>query len=706
MALVRTQRGAARLAAALALCVGSACGPSGRAGLELSAHFDPAGIVPIGSTGSAALPDVNLEREGGERWLSLQLTAEQFAPAPWPGTFGLERPEVNLLSLRSEGDGAPLLIAPDGTRLSYVEPWFVPTVDGELPDGVAETVAFTAVGPRLLTTRAALESLGPTFELRVPLGRGYRRGERRRVESGAVSGNGFLLWPQEAWRMHLPGGADRQFSCVLALAGLPLAGPQEPLDLELSFDGVEVLRRSLPVTESIEPELVEFSAPLPDGAGTLQLAVRGGPARLAVLAPRVDTQSTARPRTVAVFLADTFRADLLGESLDGGPLLPHLAEFGAGALEFDSARSPSNWTLPATASLFTGLNPVAHGVHEPSHSLPPETITLASQLRALGWRTAAITDGGFVRRAFGLAQGFEVFVEESRFGQLDVGFAHLEALLESPDPRPLFLLFHSYRAHEPYFVDEETRLAHGAQLGLGRDYESLRAAMGGTQVPHVADIPENRIALQELRGLYKGGARDLDRAFGRFLSRLEHHGRRDVVLFTSDHGEGFGDHDGFIGHGMGLWEEQVRVPLLVEAPGLAPARRADPVSLIDVPRSLCELLDLRPHRRWRGRAVFRGAPDGETLRYGLNHAGSAYAVRGAHKWIAEGEDLGERKLFHLRDDPEERAALIRETWPEDPFETLERTRPAWRVPVRPPLDAAPSSAVSQQLAALGYADGG
>lgn len=704
MALACTHRGPALLAAAIVLHVGSSCDRGGAAGLELSAHFDPAGIVPLAPGASAALPDVHLEREGGVRWLSLQLTREQFLPAPWPDTFGLERPEVSLLSLRSEGDGAPLLVAPDGTRLSYVEPWFVPTVDGALPKGVAETVAFTAVGPRLLTTRAALDSLGPTFELRVPLGRGYRRGERRRVESGAVSGNGFLLWPQEAWRIHLPSGADRQFSCVLALAGLPLACPHEDLDLQLRFDGVEVARRSLPVGESIEPELVEFSVPLPSGAGTLELAVRGGPARLAVLAPRVDPRAKERPRTVAVFLADTFRADLLDETLEGGPLLPHLAEFGAGALVFDSARSPSNWTLPATASLFTGLDPVAHGVHQPGHSLPPETITLASQLRAIGWRTAAITDGGFVRRTFGLAQGFEVFVEESRFGQLDVGFAHLEALLSSPDPRPLFLLFHSYRAHEPYFVDETTAHAHGAELGLGRDYETLRVALGGTQVPKVADIPENRAALEELRALYKGGARDLDRAFGQFLARLEHHGRRDVVLFTSDHGEGFGDHDGFIGHGMGLWEEQVRVPLLVEAPGLAHARRADPVSLIDVPRSLCELMDLRPHRRWRGRAVFQGSPEGEVLRYGLNHAGSAFAVRGAHKWIAEGEDLGERRLFHLGDDPGERTDLGRETWPEDPFDTLERSRPKWRVPLRPPLSAAPSSAVSQQLAALGYTD--
>jgi len=658
----------------------------------------------------------------GERWLLVELSRAEFRPGPWPGVVQSDRAEFRLLDQRVEGDAAPRLRGDNGAELPFVEPFFVPFAEGGDPRRALEVRAFTSVAGRLFAAQTSLDTLGPQFALEVPLGRGYARGERRRIEFGPVSGNGFMLLPGESWTFSLPDGPRRRLTATFALTALPLHGPADPVGLTIHLDGEVLFDVHVEPDAELGPRLVDVDVVLPSRAGELRFAVSGRPARTGLLAPRIHVEraeASPPPRTVALFLADTFRADLLGEEVADGPLLPHLSAFAARGLAFTSARSPSNWTLPATASLFSALDPAEHGVQSRSNALGADWVTLAGRLRDLGWRTAAITDGGFVRRAFGLERGFEVFVEESRSGNTAVGLEHVRALLESADPRPLLVVFHTYRAHGPYRVDAATRDAIGAELGLGADYETLTALLGSDPGSPAAAVkgtsggapgPRERAALlAELRALYRGGARDLDRAFGAFLDVLEQHGRHDVVVFTSDHGEGFEEHGGFLGHGDGLWEEQLAVPLLVSAPTLAPAQRNDPVSLVDVPRSLFELLDLAPDAQWGGVAVFGRAQPVGTRRYGLVAHDEIVALEGTLKMIATGEALASRTWFDLARDPGERAPLDAGIDPRvgpaatEWINSLEVERPDWRTPRATPAAALPSNDVEQQLAALGYA---
>ena len=76
-----------------------------------------------------------------------------------------------------------------------------------------------------------------------------------------------------------------------------------------------------------------------------------------------------------------------------------------------------------------------------------------------------------------------------------------------------------------------------------------------------------------------------------------------IVVFTSDHGEAFGEH-GDVGHRTSVYEEQVRIPMAIRAPGRSPTRSLTSSSLIDLPRTICELVDVAPHPSWEGRSLF------------------------------------------------------------------------------------------------------
>jgi arylsulfatase A-like enzyme len=188
---------------------------------------------------------------------------------------------------------------------------------------------------------------------------------------------------------------------------------------------------------------------------------------------------------------------------------------------------------------------------------------------------------------------------------------------------------HTYRAHEPYEVTAETRAELGERLGLGPTWDDLvkviqAEVVARTQAgdPNDARLlsdgdlhrilielglldpasPHSGPFLASIRALYRAGSRDLDRAFGAFLDDVDASARDAWVVFTSDHGEAFGEHESIF-HGYGVWEENLRVPLLIRGPGLAPRTLSHPVSLVDLPHTLAEIAGIAPDPRWTGRSL-------------------------------------------------------------------------------------------------------
>ncbi|MFT7464135.1 MAG: arylsulfatase A-like enzyme [Pseudohongiellaceae bacterium] len=317
---------------------------------------------------------------------------------------------------------------------------------------------------------------------------------------------------------------------------------------------------------------------------------------------------------VIMFVADTFRAD----DLDHPGLTPQLDAFAKTAQRFTQARSPSTWTLPSVASLLYGVHPGQHGGVDRSRHPSSPAATLAETFAAAGYRTVAVTDSAFVSRRYGLDRGFEWF-QELHQGSLPTTLEVAEQLLDADDGRPLLLMVHSYHTHTPYLPSDATRAALQEQLGIPKgqhDFLWFEAALAKLEADAMAlgkktdDIDTRAAALApSLANLRLATVRELDTSFGQLLELLEERSLADdaIILFTSDHGDAFHEH-GFFFHGRTVFDELLRVPLIVRAPSLEPALVAAPVSLVDIAPTLTQLAGLSVDPLWSGPSLIDPQP--------------------------------------------------------------------------------------------------
>jgi arylsulfatase A-like enzyme len=304
-----------------------------------------------------------------------------------------------------------------------------------------------------------------------------------------------------------------------------------------------------------------------------------------VLPPQPDT----RPNVLLISL-DTLRADHF--SATHMPRIYALFEQG---LIWDRAYTPTTWTLPAHASLLSGLYPTGHGVRQPDQRLPETVTTLAEQLREAGYFTAAFTEGNYVSASFGLDQGFLHYEEHApgiletdpaAISKLAENVAALRAGLDQWQDLPVFAFFHSYEVHCPYVPRDELEDEAGIGLTqwlLDHDGEALDAQ-----------------ELELLRALYAGEVAYTDQLLAPLLEELVARGDWLIVL-VSDHGEEFGEHGGLL-HADTVYEETARIPLAMVGAGLTEHGRSDAVvSLVDVPATILTRLGVAPPQSWQGR---------------------------------------------------------------------------------------------------------
>jgi arylsulfatase A-like enzyme len=488
------------------------------------------------------------------------------------------------------------------------------------------------------------------------------------------SGDGFTVAPgfPALVPCSLPGPSVLLFrSCTQGMAS---AGP---LTLEILLDEELVHRESLEVSPRAGDQRHRIELPAAGGTRLLTFRVAGGAALTAILAPAIaplpgHPTSGAGP-DLALFIADTFRADNAGVYGGEDFLTPNLGRFAAEGLVFTRALAPASWTLPSHAALFTGLYPHESGVRSPRNALAEEAVTLAEALQAAGYRTGAITDDAFVSPDFGLAQGFEYF--HARRRQPVETLEAVTDFLEADDGRPTFLVVHTYRSHHPYVVTETTRAALAERIGLRagldpRDYEGIPQSIRGWTPDHVP-ASEARQRMADYEALYRGASADLDALFGDVLRVLRTGSRTPVIVFTSDHGEAFWEH-GIAEHGNGVWNEHLEIPLILAGPGIGPGESAVPASLIDLPRTLAGLAGIDPHPVWGGVDLLR-APDERALlafQCDLHGRDSSFALFARGKKLVFAEDPAAnapalQAAFDLDADPEERLDRAAEPWAAD-----------------------------------------
>jgi arylsulfatase A-like enzyme/Tfp pilus assembly protein PilF len=271
---------------------------------------------------------------------------------------------------------------------------------------------------------------------------------------------------------------------------------------------------------------------------------------------------------VVLVSIDTLRADRLplhGYAAGRTPALDALARE---AVAFEAAYSHCPLTLPAHASLFTGLLPPRHGVRDNiGFTLAAERTTLAARFKAAGYRTGGAVSAYVLRGQTGIAQGFDYYEDAIELAGAGESLATLQrdgavavdalgAWVEAQGEAPFFAFLHLYEPHWPY---------------------TPPAAHRGHAQP------------------YDGEVAHADELLGRFLDRLRGRGLLDraLVAVTADHGEGLGDH-GEAEHGIFLYREALHVPLLVRLPGGARggARVAGAVGHADLAPTLLDLAGL------------------------------------------------------------------------------------------------------------------
>jgi arylsulfatase A-like enzyme len=311
----------------------------------------------------------------------------------------------------------------------------------------------------------------------------------------------------------------------------------------------------------------------------------------------VPSTLEAETPNVLMILGDTVRRDALGAYGAPAGATPILDALAASGVRFDQARAQSSWTLPSVASLFTSrwCHEVTNWADQ-GEKIPEAATTLAELFRARGYATAGFTANVLLQKDTGFTQGFESWwvpaVERSLWTDALTTADRVIRWLGVHQRRPFLCYVHLVDPHSPYCPPERRPKDPGAPV----PGDMSRSFWGKRPLPDAAE-------LSEWRRLYAEEVRLLDRGVGRILSVLEPEVRRRThVVFVSDHGEEFLEH-GFIGHGWSLYDELLRVPLLVAGPGL-PAGRVvrEPVGLVDLLPTLAGLAGIPAPapRSWRG----------------------------------------------------------------------------------------------------------
>ncbi len=280
-------------------------------------------------------------------------------------------------------------------------------------------------------------------------------------------------------------------------------------------------------------------------------------------------QPEAPPPTVVLFSWDTVRADAVGESGTPGCGTPRLDSLAAEGVSFEHARSSVPLTLPAHASMLTGLHPHRHGARVNGRTqVDPEAWILSEDLSARGWATAAFVSAPVLAGATGLGRGFSHYDESPkpsveglyRPAEATAGAA-LEWLDALPPDRPAFLFVHLFDPHRPW-----------------RAPRPFVEACDGD--------------------LYRAEIAYTDHWTGRILDGLASVGRLDsaVVAVVADHGESLGEH-GEESHGYFAYDSTLKVPFVLwsgpSTPHPSSGRRVSgPVTHADLPATIGALLDL------------------------------------------------------------------------------------------------------------------
>ena len=374
----------------------------------------------------------------------------------------------------------------------------------------------------------------------------------------------------------------------------------------------------------------------------------------------------ANAPNVLLISIDTLRADHLGCYGYPKDLTPNLDELAKESVVFLNAIAPSPWTLPSHAAMLTGFLPSAIGVYTEDNKVPDGVTTLAEILKENGYFTMSANGGGYLERIYGFAQGFDIYGRMMRNLSTEIELINKKAMqyMSRAQDRRFFFFYHTYQVHAPYYFHE------GFSEPEARLCRSGCICKNGECFCKAPPAPECHIA-------YEGEIRYMDHHIGELLKFLKKQGLYDntMIIFTSDHGEDFvQDARGITQHGFLLYDELIKVPLIIKFPRgeMGGTVVSAQVRLVDIVPTVLDYLGIDAGNL-QGKSLMpliRGEESGVraavaeyykrplALTYYPHLNNDKVAVRLPGAKLIVNVELGTIELYRLDDDPLERKNLF------------------------------------------------
>lgn len=325
-----------------------------------------------------------------------------------------------------------------------------------------------------------------------------------------------------------------------------------------------------------------------------------------------------RPPVILISI-DTLRADHLGcygYKRDTSPAIDALARDG---ILFSNAFAQAPYTLPSHMSILTGLYPLTHFCVAIDQKLDESRTTLAEILKGAGYETAAFVDAPFMSKKYGFDQGFDLYDEEG--GGIEGVNRRVLPWLEERREKEFFLFYHVFDVHGPYrypapyetfFREKEKRRGKADLEFISRfAYHDYLGLNGVPDLSYILDA-------------YDGGIRYVDGRLQVLFERLRTLNlyEESLICLLSDHGESLFEHNIYVGHGIFLFDSEVRIPIILKLPGnRASGERVESmVESVDVMPTILDVLGIDRPEMVQGRSLLSHfqKEEGEIIAYGIS----------------------------------------------------------------------------------------
>lgn len=382
---------------------------------------------------------------------------------------------------------------------------------------------------------------------------------------------------------------------------------------------------------------------------------------------RYPVRMTDRIKNVVIIINDAARADHHGCYGNEEGITPHIDQFSRSATIFKEAVATAPYTPTSVSSLFSSLLPEEHGFRRDDGVFPDDLVNMPAVFRDNGYFTLALSGSPFITVEYGLARDFHDLIYLRRREDItnNICTMDMEAVERgvrkaAESGKPVFLYVHYLPPHWPYLPPEPYRNRFIVEEDASHLLPwKIRSMLSYDMLNRASSEITN------MHPRYKNNLAYADSITHELLERLKQYGlfEDSLIIITSDHGEAFGEHKDLM-HRTHVYDEMIRVPLIMRVPGLNHREISEQVGLIDLLPTLIELLDLRLPEgeiEFQGRSIayLLAGLDSPPLEYYYSRAvgpKSHFSLKGGrYKYVHE---PGSEYLFDIVEDPGETENII------------------------------------------------